>query len=90
MTSDVSKSDTKAVVPEGRYEQKRQEDLTRGPIVRQTDERVPGDAKGHTVRIDTGSACTIRVVKVALDVNVQNQKEAMTHLNERLRRLRCR
>lgn len=90
MTSDVSRNDTKAAVPEGRYEQKRQEDLTRGQVARRTDERVSGDTRGHTVRINTGSACTIRVVKVAVDVNVQNQKETIAHLNERLRRLRCR
>jgi hypothetical protein len=94
MTSDVSRNvsrnDTKAAVPEGRYEQKRQDDLTRGQVARQTDERISGDRRGHTVRINTGSSCTIRVVKVALDVNAQNHKEAIAHLNERLRRLRCR
>ncbi len=90
MTSDVSKSGTEAAIPDGRYEQKRQEDLTRGPITRQTDERVSSDTKGHTVRINTGDTCTVRVVKVALNVNVQNQRDTMVHLNERLRRLRCR
>jgi hypothetical protein len=90
MTNDVSGNDTRASVPEGKYEQRRHKDLTRSQIPRETDEKMPSKTRRHTVRVDTSSACAIRVVKVAIDVGVQNQKEMIADLNERLRRLRCR
>ena len=88
MTSDVPRNDTEAVVPQGKYEQKRQEDLTKCQVAPQTDEKVNAETRSHTVHINTGSACGVRVVRIAVDVNLQGRKDMIAGLNERLRRLR--
>ena len=88
MTSDVPKNDTKAVVSEGKYERRKQEDLTRDHGSHQTDERACAETGGHKVRIDTGSAHNIQVVTIAVDVDLQNRRDTTASLNERLRRLR--
>jgi hypothetical protein len=90
MTSDLPINDTRADVPEGRYERKKQQDLAKDQIPPQTDERLSNARRGHAVRIDTGSLRNVGSVRVALDMTLQNRKDVMASLNERLRRLRAR